>query len=268
MIAVKERSPTMVCDECEKAKKIPSLLSAIKKHYATESTRKFISSVFMAGNRELVTSFFDSKLLSSCSLEHASRTDYKDYFSLLAVNAKAGLFKDKSVALGLIEAIATKAERTAAGHSTTGVKLRAELDHWLTAAGAQSPAVLRLFNNNFAGRSLRSQREVRRKNGGQLLPELCLENFKSAAKWLDGVNYTGPVAGASDQTVCLENLRHHNGHLVGAEGGDIRIENGSDMEGMVKDIYERKALCNKASSSMPAFLTMLNANQEENPFDS
>ncbi|KAH9822476.1 hypothetical protein DFH28DRAFT_1119458 [Melampsora americana] len=71
---------------------------------------------------------------------------------------------------------------------------------------------LKFFNDNFAGRSAWSMR---------------------------------PVAAATNETVCVKSLRHYNGFIVGAQGGDISFVDGNDIEKIVKSTVSSGNLCSK-----------------------
>ena len=64
-------------------------------------------------------------------------------------------------------------------------------------------------------------RAVQQKQGGQLEDGIVLANFTKVAGYIQQVGYTGPLALASDQTVCVKSLQYHNGKLVGAQGGTL-----------------------------------------------
>ncbi|EGF96975.1 uncharacterized protein MELLADRAFT_114695 [Melampsora larici-populina 98AG31] len=99
--------------------------------------------------------------LASESVEQAAKAGSPKLWDIIAEKAKQGLFDDHTVFKALVEAMSIKAERLSHGHSLTGIVYRSELDNWLITAGAYSSRVVSLFRDNFAGRSLRSQREER-----------------------------------------------------------------------------------------------------------
>lgn len=70
-------------------------------------------------------------------------------------------------------------------------------------------------------------------------------NFDQIASILEYLGYTGPVAAGTDETVCVKSMRHHNGVLVGAQGGDIRFEDGKDIERIVKSTVASGNICSK-----------------------
>ncbi|PLW57043.1 hypothetical protein PCANC_02769 [Puccinia coronata f. sp. avenae] len=110
---------------------------------------------------------------------------------------------------------------------------------------AMSPAAAKYFCDNFAGQSFRSMRQQRQKNGGQLDDGIVLKNFERVSGYIKDLGYTGPLALASDQTVCVKSLRSHNGHLIGAQGGDVPFSNLEKLSNLVKQITSTNQLCSK-----------------------
>ncbi|EGF99945.1 uncharacterized protein MELLADRAFT_93917 [Melampsora larici-populina 98AG31] len=121
-----------------------------------------------------------------------------------------GLFKDREAVQGLFKSVAVRAEREMAGKSLRGMRVDPYLDDCLTTLGAMSRSALNLFSKTFAA-----------------------------------LGYSGPIAAASDQTVCVKTLRHHNQCLVGAEGGDKPFENNEELKRLMKDIVDNDKLCSK-----------------------
>ncbi|EGF97335.1 uncharacterized protein MELLADRAFT_85855 [Melampsora larici-populina 98AG31] len=78
---------------------------------------------------------------------------------------------------------------------------------------------------------------------------LLKTSIESASKVLKDLGYSGPIAAASDQTVCVKRLRHYNGFLVGAQGGDIPFSNASELPELVKSVFKNKQLCSKETSN-------------------
>ena len=115
---------------------------------------------------------------------------------------------------------------------------------------AMSPASAKYFRDNFARRSLRSIRSKRKKNGGQIEDGIVLANFEKVAGYIKNIGYNGPLALASDQTVCVKSLRSHNGHVVGAEGGDVPFSDLEELSSIVKRIVSKDQFCSKVSNSL------------------
>ncbi|EGG05389.1 uncharacterized protein MELLADRAFT_88084 [Melampsora larici-populina 98AG31] len=70
-------------------------------------------------------------------------------------------------------------------------------------------------------------------------------NFDRAAAILAELGYSGPVAVASDQTVCVQTLRHHRGFIVGAQGGDIPFNSPDQLQELLQNIKSKNNLCSK-----------------------
>ncbi|EGF97440.1 uncharacterized protein MELLADRAFT_85351 [Melampsora larici-populina 98AG31] len=156
-----------------------------------------------------------------------------------------GLFKDREAVQGLFKSVAVRAERELGGKSLRGMRVDPYLDDCLTTLGAMSRSALNLFSKTFAGRTAQSQRMIEAKSGGKLEPEIHPANFHQIAKNLQELGYAGPISAASDQTVCVKTLRHHNQCLVGAEGGDKPFENDEELKILMKDIVDNDKLCSK-----------------------
>jgi hypothetical protein len=110
---------------------------------------------------------------------------------------------------------------------------------------AMSPAAAKYFRDNFAGRSLRGMRYAQKKNGGNIEDGIDLRNFERVAGYIKDLGYNGPLALASDQTVCVKSLRAHDGHLVGTQGGDQPFSNLEHLSELVKKITLSDQLCSK-----------------------
>ncbi|EGG13232.1 uncharacterized protein MELLADRAFT_86716 [Melampsora larici-populina 98AG31] len=223
-----------LCDDCEGLKHDRSLITAINVPYATEDKIKFIAKVFMTGDQFQAVLMKHAELqVLQTSLEKTSKKGDEEFWKAIGVYGKAGLFKDKEVIRGLMMAVGVRAERESNGKSMRGRRFDFYFDNFLTTLAAISPRALRLFNDNFAGRGARSMRQIRKVQGMHLEDGLHANNFKRLATILAELEYSGPVAAATDETVCVKAMRHYNGYLVGAQGGDIPFENGDEIERLV-----------------------------------
>ncbi|EGF99437.1 uncharacterized protein MELLADRAFT_94635 [Melampsora larici-populina 98AG31] len=245
-VKIKKKDELVVCDECQKLKGLGSVTQALNTPYAIDDKIKFTPKVIMSADP------FHAKLIKykeleirNKSIEASSKGDWGDFMHRLSISARRGLLQNQGAVKGLIQSVAIKAERESQGKSTRGMRIDSCLDDCLTTLGAMSTSALGLFNHNFAGRTARSQRMIRAKTGMQLEDGLKLANFEKVAQFLSNLGYSGPVAGASNQTVCVKTLRHHNGCLVGAEGGDIPFEHAEELANIVKNITEEDKLCGK-----------------------
>jgi hypothetical protein len=152
---------------------------------------------------------------------------------------------------GLVKAVAIRADREAAGKALNGMQFDSYFDGFLTTMAAMSPAAAKYFRDNFSGRSLCGMRYERKKNGGQIDDGIVLANFEKVAGYIKNLGYTGPLALASDQTVCVKSLRSHNGCLVGAQGGDVPFSSYEELTALVNKITSKDQLCSKVSNPFP-----------------
>lgn len=81
-------------------------------------------------------------------------------------------------------------------------------------------------------------RQIRLHKGVHLEDGLHPSNFKAIAQILKDLDYSGPVAAATDKTVCVKSMQHYNRFLVGAQGGDIVFTDGDDLTCKVKSIVK------------------------------
>ncbi|KAI7944157.1 hypothetical protein MJO28_011685 [Puccinia striiformis f. sp. tritici] len=236
----------VVCSQCLLLKDDNSLIKAINREYATGDTVKYIPAVLM--ERDLffakLVHFEELQQLHS-SLEPHSTAGDNSFWTTLAVHAKHGLFDQMHAFQGLVKSVATRAEREAAGKALNGMHFDSYFDSFLTTMAAMSPAAAKYFRDTFHGRSLRSMRHQRQKNGGQIDDGIVLTNFERVAGYIKALGYTGPLALASDQTVCVKSLRSHNGHLIGAQGGDVAFSTLEEISELVKKITTTDQLCSK-----------------------
>lgn len=96
-------------------------------------------------------------------------------------------------------------------------------------------------------------RQIRKAQGMHLEDGLHPNNFKRLADISEELEYTDPVAAATDETVCVKAMRHYNGYLVGAQGGDIPFSDGDQIERLVKSTVTKNQLCSKVGPS-PSFI--------------
>ncbi|EGG10901.1 uncharacterized protein MELLADRAFT_92264 [Melampsora larici-populina 98AG31] len=237
-----------ICTPCEQVKGMRSLIRALNSDYAEEETLKYTPNNLMEDHQTIFSptllKLADFRLLQT-SIEAASKGDFSDFLTVMAASARNGLFDNRDAARAMIKAVAVKAERVNSGKTTRGMKIDSCLDEFVMTLGAISPRALSLFNDNFAGRSQRSLRMIRARDDMHLLDGLHITNFNRISQVLKELGYSGPIATASDQTVCVKRLRHHNGFLVGAQGGDISFDDPSELPDLVRSVVKKKELCSK-----------------------
>ncbi|EGG06106.1 uncharacterized protein MELLADRAFT_87473 [Melampsora larici-populina 98AG31] len=244
-----------ICTPCKQVKGMRSLIRALNSDYAEEETLKYTPNNLMEDHQTIFSptllKLADFRLLQT-SIEAASKGDFSDFLTVMAASARNGLFDNCDAARAMIKAVAVKAERVNSGKTTRGMKIDSCLDEFVMTLGAISPRALSLFNDNFAGRSQHSLRMIRARDDMHLLDGLHITNFNRISQVLKELGYSGPIATASDQTVCVKRLRHHNGFLVGAQGGDISFDDPSELPDLVRSVVKKKSFalnCDKETSN-------------------
>lgn len=244
----KEDDPEIACSKCSSLKGVRSLISALSHEYAEDDSMKFTTNTLTSidvYHQKMIK--FEGLRTCNKSLESSRGRNFADYLSHVSILARKGLFKNREAVQGLIMGVTIRAEREDAGKSLRGMRVDPYLDDCLTTLGAMSRSALNLFTKTFAGRTARSQRQIQAREGGKMEPDIHPANFDRIAKTLAALGYSGPVAAASDQTVCVKTLRHHNGFLVGAQGPDVPIENMEELGRLVEEIVKEDLLCSQVS---------------------
>lgn len=236
----------VVCDECLALREDVSLKNAINTNYASVNTIKHTRKDYMKEDAYQPTrNLFKGVELCATSLEKVSKQGDQEFWKVFSVRAAQGDFDHLQAFKGLIKAVAVRTERTSEGKGTTGMKFQNYFDDFVMTLTAISPKAAALFTENFAGRSLRSQRALRAATGMQLEDGLSPHNFEKIAQHLKTLGYDGPVSVASDQTVCIPSLRAHNSFIVGAQGGDIPFEDTNQLKEICNRLIATNQLCSK-----------------------
>lgn len=112
------------------------------------------------------------------TLEKATKSEDDEIFwKNFATHAQAGLFDSLEVFKGLCHAVSIRVEREKYGKSLAGRRFEPIFDNFSTTLAAISPQGYRLFTEQLAGRTMRSQRDLRAKLGMKLSDGLAKENF-------------------------------------------------------------------------------------------
>ncbi|EGF98071.1 uncharacterized protein MELLADRAFT_96196 [Melampsora larici-populina 98AG31] len=240
------RDPVRPCKPCLEIKNCRSLIRALKHKYATGDDIKFTPEYLVVIDKyyQLVKKHKSLKTLHQ-SLASSTNGDFGDFLERLAIDARRGLFKNREVVRGLIMGCAVRAEREEAGKTLQGMRIDAHLYDCLTTLGAMSKSALKLVTKNFVGKTLRCQRLDRARSKTEIYDGMTQANFNRAGAILSELGYSGPVAVGSDQTVCVQTLRHHRGFIVGAQGGDIPFNNPKELQDLLEKIKKEKLLCSK-----------------------
>lgn len=242
------KDPIRPCDPCLALKTLTSLKRALNRHYADGEKIKFIPNYLMCMDQfnVLLRKHSELRVLQK-SLESSTDGDFGEFLDHLAIMAKQGFFQNREAMKGMIMGCAVRAEREEAGKSLRGMRIDAHLNDCLTTLGAMSKSALKLITKNFVGKTLRCQRMDRAKSKTEIEDGMAQGNFDRAAAILAELGYSGPVAVASDQTVCVQTLRHHRGFILGAQGGDIHFTSPEQLQEVLEKIKSENNLCSKVS---------------------
>ncbi|PLW32404.1 hypothetical protein PCANC_20216 [Puccinia coronata f. sp. avenae] len=153
--------------------------------YANGETLKYVRKSFMAGDpfQEKQRKFKQVNLLAT-HLERAAKKDNKTFQRAFASQAEAGKFDDLKAFKGLVMAVAVRNKREKDGKELTGVRFLPQFDEFMGTLAALSPRGAQLFWKTFAGRTLRSQRDLCAKNSSQLADGISLVNFEQISSIL------------------------------------------------------------------------------------
>ncbi|PLW19467.1 hypothetical protein PCANC_08750 [Puccinia coronata f. sp. avenae] len=262
----------VVCNSCVAVRKDTTLLTAINRLYADGDTLKHVRKSLMEADpfQEKRRTYEQVNLLAT-KIERATKKDDQTFWKVFAAQASAGKFDDLEPFKGLVMAVAVRNERERDGKSLNGVRFSPHFDDFMMTLAAISPRGAQFFRETFAGRSLRSQRAIRAKNSMHLEDGLSRKNFEHISATLKSLNYVGPLAAGSDQTVCLKTLRVHNDCIVGAQGGDVKFDSEENLKELTEKILTSQKLCSKLRAytiqvplpGIPTYVVALLASQEK-----
>lgn len=245
-----------VCRPCWEVRKDTSLNNAVNKSYAFGELSKHTKKAFMEADafEPKRKKYVELNELST-NLETASKSeDDQAFWVSFSAHCKAGKFANNQAFTGLCMAVATRAARDEQGKGQTGMHFQSYFDHFLSTLAALSPRGAQLFTETFAGRGARSRRDLTQKAGMSLICGLHAQNFNRVVQHLAAINYTGPLAVGSDETVCVKSLRVHDGMLVGAMGGNVVFDSTEDLAKKAKSLLDNKKLASKVSKSFSTSL--------------
>ncbi|RHZ83152.1 hypothetical protein Glove_99g217 [Diversispora epigaea] len=124
-----------------------------------------------------------------------------------------------------------------------------EFTNFLIVLGTISSRALELFRQNLVGRSIQGIRKLRANSSDILTnPDLCFENVIRFKRFLDKINYKGPIAAMSDNTKLKPSLRYSSqlGCIVGSilSNEETKIQAYDDIPRIINSIKDKKAIAN------------------------
>lgn len=239
----------VVCKECDAVCQDKSLAVAIGTYYVEGDNIKFIQKTFMeADTFQSTRRRFEELNELATTLEKATKAEDNQFFwSKFTFHARNGAFDNMDAFKGLIKAVSVWFGRESNGKGYTGTRFQPAFDDFSTTLAAISPQGYRLFMQTYTGRTMRSQCDLRSKLGLKIADGPAGENFDRIFNHLQKLNYTGPVAVWTNETVCVKSLRVSNGMPVGAQGGSIPFWSTEELKKLVSSIINEKHMCLKVS---------------------
>ncbi|RHZ54540.1 hypothetical protein Glove_426g102 [Diversispora epigaea] len=124
-------------------------------------------------------------------------------------NRLNGAFDNVDTFKGLCAVICQVINRKEEGKEMRNLQYSEEFINFLIVLGTVSPRALELFRQNLVGRSIQNIRKLRANSSDTLTnPDLCFENVARFKRFLDKINYKGPIAAMSDNTKLKPSLRY------------------------------------------------------------
>ncbi|RHZ57120.1 hypothetical protein Glove_393g19 [Diversispora epigaea] len=150
---------------------------------------------------------------------------------------------------GLCNIICQVIDRKEKGKGTQNLQYSEEFTSFLVILGTISPRALDLFRQNLVGRSIQSIRQLRMNSNDMLTnPDLCFENVARFKRFLDKINYKGPIAAMSDNTKLKPSLRYSSqlGCIIGStlSQEETKINAYSDIPKVIQLIKDKNGIAN------------------------
>ena len=175
---------------------------------------------------------------SLSTLYQVSENDPNNFWARFANAAIKGSFSYKPVLEGLCKVMLQISERREKGKGLQNLHYSQDFTDFLVVLSSLNPQCAQLFQDNLAGRTLRSCRALRSKQS-RLDYGFSDNNFEAAKRFLFQLQYDGPLAAASDCSVVVPAIRHDPrlGVLVGAIDGEHRV---TSIEEIKEYVYSKK----------------------------
>ncbi|RHZ46483.1 hypothetical protein Glove_620g12 [Diversispora epigaea] len=164
-------------------------------------------------------------------------------------NRLNGAFDNVDTFKGLCAVICQVINRKEEGKEMRNLQYSEEFTNFLIVLGTISPRVLELFRQNLVGRSIQNIRKLRANSSDTLTnPDLCFENVAQFKRFLDKINYKGPIAAMSNNTKLKPSLRYSSrlGCIIGSilSNEETKIQEYNDIPRIINSIKDKKAIAN------------------------
>ncbi|RHZ82106.1 hypothetical protein Glove_114g59 [Diversispora epigaea] len=193
-----------LCIECKQLKSNTKLDNRIRAKKPDKKNLKFTPNWYFE-NDKLKKHLRNSDLATIWNIiKDKDTTKDSNLWITIANKGLNGAFDNVDTFKGLCAVMCQVINRKEEGKEMRNLQYSEEFTNFLIVLGTVSPRALELFRQNLVGRSIQNIRKLRANSSDTLTnPDLCFENVARFKRFLDKINYKGPIAAMSDNTCKL-----------------------------------------------------------------
>ncbi|RHZ84762.1 hypothetical protein Glove_76g17 [Diversispora epigaea] len=238
-----------LCIECKNLKSNAKLVNRVRVTKPDEKNLKFIPNWYFE-NDKLKKYLKNGDLLTIWNIiKNNNNSTNSNLWITIATKGLKGAFNNLDTFKGLCNIMCQVIDRKEKGKETQNLQYSEEFTSFLVILGTISPQALDLFCQNLVGRSIQSIRQLRMNLNDMLTnPDLCFENVARFKRFLDKINYKGPIAAMSDNTKLKPSLRYSSqlGCIIGStlSQEETKINAYSDIPKVIQLIKDKNGIAN------------------------
>ncbi|CAB4419112.1 unnamed protein product [Rhizophagus irregularis] len=268
-----------ICRQCLNLKKLKVFMNAIDKPIPKEKNQKY-TPLILYKNSPFYQYCKNANVMELLRYFNDPEDCTPKFWNQLARMGRAGAFKDKQIFSGLCEIFVEMTNRINEGKGLQNIRYPEQFSNFLTILASSSPQTYAIFQKNLAGRTIRNIRVQRAQSDLAIDdPSICFENMAKFRKFLNSINYDGPIAASSDNTKLEEKLRYSAslGAILGSTFPlqETLISSYSEIDTIVKKIqtnnaiakYVRVYILQVPVPKVPPFVLGIIPNNSENVAD-
>ncbi|RHZ84760.1 hypothetical protein Glove_76g19 [Diversispora epigaea] len=227
-----------LCIECKNLKSNAKLVNRVRVTKPDEKNLKFIPNWYFE-NDKLKKYLKNGDLLTIWNIiKNNNNSTNSNLWITIATKGLKGAFNNLDTFKGLCNIMCQVIDRKEKGKETQNLQYSEEFTSFLVILGTISPQALDLFCQNLVGRSIQSIRQL----------HLCFENVARFKRFLDKINYKGPIAAMSDNTKLKPSLRYSSqlGCIIGStlSQEETKINAYSDIPKVIQLIKDKNGIAN------------------------
>ncbi|RHZ57144.1 hypothetical protein Glove_393g20 [Diversispora epigaea] len=238
-----------LCIECKNLKSNAKLVNRVRVTKPDEKNLKFTPNWYFE-NDKLKKYLKNGDLLTIWNIiKNNNNSTNSNLWITIATKGLKGAFNNLDTFKGLCNIMCQVIDRKEKGKGTQNLQYSEEFTSFLVILGTISPRALDLFRQNLVGRSIQSIRQLRMNSNDMLTnPDLCFENVARFKRFLDKINYKGPIAAMSDNTKLKPSLRYSSqlGCIIGStlSQEETKINAYSDIPKVIQLIKDKNEIAN------------------------